>query len=265
MTTLESDGFLSSEIRESRKRIVEVYKKAFMLGRRSNQEAMKVLRVTHVDWNEKSEPIISALFIRIVETYQGILLLLQMGMVAQARMLVRAGLEALFTMTAIVRDSDLLESYIAQHFDAVVKALKAASRWKQDDLRGQLSTEKIEELIAQNEAEVKSAKGKKLTVRQWAGNAELDNFYNVFYMENCSAVHSDMWALNDHINRKQADKLEICFGPNDVGLYHTLRTAATMLLSGVETIVNAKKLQPDRVKKLREQWRKLDEISYSDQ
>jgi|MTBAKSStandDraft_1061840.scaffolds.fasta_scaffold163745_2 hypothetical protein len=35
------------------------------------------------------------------------------------------------------------------------------------------------------------------------------DFYNVFYVENSSAVHSDMWALNDYISNVPGEELQI--------------------------------------------------------
>lgn len=263
MSTIERDGFLSEEAEEGHMKIIEAYKVVFTLGRETNQEAMNLLRAIHLDWNDKGRIIASALFIRIVETYQAILLLLQMGMVAQARMLVRTGLDALFSMAAIARDPDLTKSYVAQHYDSVIKALKAAKRWKQETLRGQLSTEKIDELIAQNEAELKSTKCDKLKVWQWAEKAGLEDYYSVLYVENSSAVHSDMWALNDQLTGVPGEEFQIHLGPTDVGLYHTFRSAATMLLTGIERIGKAYNLHFDnRTRELRNLWVQLDATFY---
>jgi hypothetical protein len=263
MTTLDSDGFLSEETEKGHTQIIEAYKDAFALARQLNQEAMKVLQAMHVDWNDKSRVIVAALSIRIVEIYQAILLLLQMGMVAQARMLVRAGLDALFSMVAIVKDPELAQSYVAQHYVSTVQALKAAKRWKQETLRGRLSTEKIDDLISQNEGELGATKAKKLKVWQWAEKAGLGDFYNVFYVENSSAVHSDMWALNDHLYSVPAEGSQIYFGPTDVGLYHTLRSAATMLLTAIETIGEANNLPlGNHIQELRNLWEQLDDTFY---
>jgi hypothetical protein len=263
MTSLESDGFLSEEAEKGHKQIIEVYKDAFELGRQLNQDAMKALQAMHVDWNDKRGVIVAALCIRIVETYQAILLLLQMGMVAQARMLVRTGLDALFSMAAIVKDPELAQSYVAQHYASTIQALKAAKRWKQETLRERLSTEKIDKLISQNEAEMKATKAKKFKVWQWAEKAGLSDFYNVFYVENSSAVHSGMWALNDHVGGVPAEESKIYFGPTDVGLYHTLRSAATMLLTSIETIGKANNLPlGNRIQELRNLWKRLDDTFY---
>ncbi len=263
MTTLESDGFLSEEADKGHEQIIEAYKDAFNLGRQLNHTAMSVLRDLHVGWGDKRQIIVAALCIRIVETYQGILLLLEMGMVAQGRMLVRTGLDALFSMVAIVNHPELVNSYIAQHYTSVMKALKAAKRWKQKTLQGRLSPEKIDELIAHNETELEATQAKKLQVWEWADKAGLSDFYNVFYIENSSAVHSDMWALNDHVGGAPGQGSQIYFGPTDVGLYHTLRSAATMVLASIETIGKVNDIPlGDSIQRLRVLWEKLDDTFY---
>jgi hypothetical protein len=100
--------------------------------------------------NNDVEIAVAALMTRIVETYQGVIIMLERGMTSQARMLVRSQLEALFQMAAIVKDPNLYNSYVANHYRSTISGLKSAKRWKQESLRG-LSKEKIDELILHNE------------------------------------------------------------------------------------------------------------------
>jgi|GEM_PF-6995208 len=263
MSAMAEEGFLSEEAEELRRQIKEAYKEVFQAARQTNLLLMRVLRGLHVDWNDEATTIVAALFVRIVETYQSLIILLERGMVAQGRMLVRTLLDALFSMTAIAKTPSLKEAYMAQHYDAVIKALKAAKRWKQPSLQGRVVPAKLDELIAHNKAKMDEMKTKPLKVYEWAKKADLDNYYNVFYVENSSAVHSDMWALNDQIEGGNPEENQVHFGPNDLGLYHALRSAATSVLSSVEALRKAYPSIPEGDEVfLQNRWRELDETFY---
>ena len=260
---MEGEGFLSEEAEESRRKIKEVYKAAFGAAQQTNSLLMRALRELNVDWDDEGKIIVAALFVRVAETYQALIILLERGMVAQGRMLVRTLIDALFSMAAIAKNSSLKDAYVAQHYAAVIKALNAAKRWKQPSLQGRIDPPKLEELIAHNKAKLSETKAKPLKVYQWADEADLSDYYNVFYVENSSAVHSDMWALNDQVEGGNPEENQVNFGPNDLGLYHALRSAATAVLTSVEALRNAYPSVPgEDALPLRKLWGELDEAFY---
>lgn len=260
-STIESDGFLSDEANLDRQAILNSYNDAFAEARKLNQQAMVMLQSLHT--GKKQEDHINALFVRIVETYQGIIMLLEQGMVPQAKMLIRALLEALFSMVAMGKHPELINSYTAQHYLSVIHGLNAVKRWKQPALQGILDATKIDEHIAINDAKLKETSANKLTARDWAVKAELSDFYDVFYIENSSAVHSDMWALNDHVEENPELGIQVWFGARDAGLYHALRTSATALLSAIKSIRHTYDLPVgDDPVESRKQWEQLDAIYY---
>lgn len=260
---MESAGFLSEAAEDSRRKIKDVYSAAFEAARQTNLLLMHVLCELRVDWNSESKTIVAALFVRLVETYQAIVILLERGMVAQGRMLVRTLLDALFSMAAIAKTPSLADAYVAQHYSSVIKALEAAKRWKQPNLQGRLDSAKLDELIGHNKAKRDETKAKSLKIFEWADKAGLSDFYNVFYVENSSAVHSDMWALNDQVEGLNLEESQLHFGPNDLGLYHALRSGATAVLTSVEALESAYPTVPkDDIALLQERWRELDKTFY---
>jgi len=263
MSSMEGEGFLSEKAEESRIQIKEVYKTAFAAAQQTNSLLMRELRELHVDWEDESKTIVAALFVRIVETYQALIILLERGMVAQSRMLVRTLLDALFSMAAIAKSPLLKNAYVAEHYASVIKALNAARRWKQPSLQGRLVPAKLDELIAHNKTKLDETKAKRLKVYEWADKANLADFYNVFYVENSSAVHSDMWALNDQVEGGCQEEHQMHFGPHDLGLYHALRSAATAVLTSVQALrIAYPSLPGEDVAALRKLWDELDETFY---
>jgi hypothetical protein len=262
MTKIEIDGFLSNEADEGRNLVINSYREAFVLSKDLNRQAMSLFREYNLCMNNEVKVAIAALMTRIVETYQGIILMLERGMTSQARMLVRSQLEALFQMTAMVRNPNLYHSYAAKHYRSTISALKSAKRWKQESLQGRLSKEKIDELILDNEKKLEGIKAGTLKIYEWAEKAGLSDFYNVLYIENSSAIHSDMWALDDHVSDSEHG-LQVNFGPNDFDLYHILRTSISIIISAIESFSIAQGIKiAEAINDFRNKALELDEKFY---
>jgi hypothetical protein len=265
MSKIETDGFLSKEACDGRNVILTSYRDAFLLAKDLNRASMRLFCEYSLSLHNKVKIAIAALMPRIVETYQGVIIMLEKGMTSQAKMLVRSQLEALFRMAALVKNQNLYASYAAEHFISTIKALKAARRWKQKSLNGRLAKEKIDELISENEKKLKEVKANPLKIYEWANEAELSDFYNVFYVENSSAIHSDMSALDDHLSRDSRHGLQVSFGPNDIDLYHILRTSISVMLSAMESFSVAQEIEiAESIKKLGERAAELDKTYYVD-
>jgi hypothetical protein len=263
MSKIEIDGFLSNEADEGRNIILNSYREAFILAKDLNRQSMTLFREYSLCMNNEVTIAIAALMTRIVETYQGVVIMLERGMTSQARMLVRSQLEALFQMAAMVKNPNLYDSYAAKHYRSTTSALKAAKRWKQESLQGRLSKEKIDELLLENETKLKEIETNSLKIYQWAEKAELSDFYNVFYVENSSAIHSDMWALDDHVADDGEHGLQVNFGPNDFGLYHILRISISVMVSAIESFSVAQGIKiAETVKDLHNRALELDKTYY---
>lgn len=118
-------------------------------------------------------------------------------------------------------------------------------------------------MISENEKNLKEVSAKSLKIYEWAKEAELSDFYNVFYVENSSAIHSDMSALDDHLSRDSAHGLQVNFGPNDVELYHILRTSISVMLSAIESFSVAQGIKiAESIKKVGERASELDKTYY---
>lgn len=265
MSKIETNGFLSNKADDGRIKILDSYREAFGLANDLNLQSMSLFREYNLCMNNEVKIAIAALMTRIVETYQGVIIMLERGMTSQARMLVRSQLEALFQMAAMVKDPNLYDSYAAKHYLSTIVALKAAKRWKQKSLQGRLSKEKIDELISKNETRLKETKANSLKIFQWAEKAELSDFYNVFYVENSSAIHSDMWALDDHVSDDREHGLQVNFGPNDFGLYHILRTAISVMITAIKSFSVAQGIKiGEAIKNLHDRALDLDQTYYDD-
>jgi len=117
-------------------------------------------------------------------------------------------------------------------------------------------------LILDNEKKLDEIKAVSLKIYQWAEKAGLSDFYNVFYVENSSAIHSDMWALDDHVSDSEHG-LHVNFGPNDFDLYYILRTSISIMISAIESFSIAQGIKiAEIIKELNNRALELDETFY---
>jgi hypothetical protein len=134
MSKIEIDGFLSEESENGRYNYHNNYKDIFDLTKEINRFSMAFLQKLKIDWKNNRKLIIHALCLRIIEHFQGTILMLERGMMSQAKVLTRAMLETVFILVALQKKPDLLQCYFDQHEDGRKKALKAALQFKNKNL-----------------------------------------------------------------------------------------------------------------------------------
>ena len=153
-------------------------------------------------------------------------------MVAPAILLVRPILEALFTIAAISANPELLERYHAtqQKFDR--EKLWATTQWKDDYLKTIFKTNALEKKYIELSKALKKNPPAAYKPIDWAKSAGLEDFYNTFYIYYASQTHSNLEALELHVDRDaHADgTVDAAFGPSSEGLVETLRNSTSFCL-----------------------------------
>ena len=130
MSKIETDGFLSEEAASAKIQIITKYDDFFSFARELNRYSMGFMAGLKIDWKDNYRLIINALFIRVLETYQGCFLLSEFGMVPESKILVRSMLEMVFNIVALQKKPGLLDHYFNQHEVSHFRALKATQNSK---------------------------------------------------------------------------------------------------------------------------------------
>lgn len=231
---IETDGFLSVEAEKGKIHISTPYRDFLNYARELNRYSMALLTGLEIDWGNNHRLIINALFIRIVETFQGSFLLLEYGMMPESKILTRAMLEMLFNIVALQKKPDLLEIYLNQHKESHFRALKATLDFKSKPLKDAVRKYKLEQLYIKEKKERKGQEYPTLSPKGWAIEAELTDLYNVYYTTYSDSIHSNPSALDDHVDNNP-DEINLSFGPSDKDLYDVLKCGCYVLINAVNS------------------------------
>ena len=112
MAPLDQMGFLGKEIEQWIQKTRNAHLDYFTLADEVNVYCQTTMLKFNAHNNNKQEVLVSTLYIRVLTHYQASILLAQRGLMPQSRVLVRAMIEALFSLCAIARSERCADDYI---------------------------------------------------------------------------------------------------------------------------------------------------------
>jgi hypothetical protein len=196
--SIEEEGFLSPDIAEwigkHRAANVDWFNLAGDLNRLAQAQLAK-LTVRDVDHQSL---IVALCFIRGLSLFQGSVIMVERGMVTEARTLVRSCLETLFFMGAAHKRSDigdLLMQHDAHHRKKIAERFLSSLKFSDAE------DERLKALLTAFLEDQKASgwRGQRLPFEQAARMADLGDVYDTFYgpLSNDSA-HPSLVSLNRH-------------------------------------------------------------------
>ena len=128
MSTVESDGFLSSELSDHIDECRKHYENWFELLMRVNRLAQLLLEEVRIEPANLQQSIACLFYIRLLGHTQGAVILIERCMLAQSEVLCRASLESLFGLLAVVNHADTAQLLVRSDRHHQLKLLKATLR-----------------------------------------------------------------------------------------------------------------------------------------
>ena len=232
MTKIETDGFLSEESENGKSQILEKYEDAFNFAGNLNRFCMTLLDKLNIDWKNNFRLIVNTLILRVVENFQAVYLMLERGMLIPSKVLTRANLETLFILAGLQKNPNLLQCYLDQYDEGHKRSLRAALQFKNESLKASVKEIDIEKLYIKKKKELKNKELNILKPKQWAIEAGLEDFYNLYYIMYSNAIHSNLSALNDHVDDLR-QRLDLSFGPSDKELYEIMQCNFYILINSL--------------------------------
>lgn len=251
---MENDGFLGSKVDTDKKYLIEKYSDFFEYVKDINRYCMVFLRQLKVSENYDYKFVIHTLYIRLLEYFQGAFILLERGIMPPAKVLTRGMLEIVFILGALEKNPTLLSCYFDQFQDGRKKALKAALQFKNDLLRKDAKKHNIEKYYVELKKELCDKELKVLKPKQWAMAAQMEDFYNLYYVSYSDSTHSNLAALDDHLDNT-IDGLFLSFGPSDIDLYEVLKCCVYIIVNATQITASAN--QKDILKEIEDIKTKL--------
>ena len=233
---LVSDGFLDPKlqhwIQESRKRYPEWHRIAGDVNRFS----LNVLFSLDARNGVIEELLLASLYLRILHTFQGAILLAERGMLTQGRMLARSMLEAVFPLAAIAKDSGFAKEYANKHKLQQLKFFRKAQQLGSEMVK-ELEDPETKQLVEELKDEIDNLSIKVLRTEDIAKKAGLHIWYLTAYAVLSGTVHSKAGDLEEYLVLGPNGEIkEFDWGPSSKGLRELLMTVTESMLMAVEHV-----------------------------
>lgn len=261
--SINDEGFLSSDTDSWIRKHRDDYRDEFSIAERLNKLAQHALLHSEPRRDNNHQLLISILFARILCNYQGAIILVERGMVANARALLRVMCEALFALGACVSDENFADALIKddRHREAdLIRSLLSVEK-EHSNLTEERRMEFVER-EASLRAELKLDNSKRLGPYGIAKHAGMLNQYHLIYAPLSSTVHAAVRDLDTHVNANENGEIvDLRWGPDLPGIDYVLSAAIDSMFTAmgfVEKLFPRSVLSVDLAKLWQERKSKLE-------
>lgn len=223
------DGFLSPDLKGWTNSVRSDHKVWFDLAEELNKACMDAMYSAKPLQSSKKQLVASLIFRRTLQSFQGVILLAERGMMADARTLVRNCVESAITLgRASVDDNfidDLISSNVKHHKAVADKILSS------QDILNHLEPEQTDKL-KQLKRDLKDIHSDSMKLEQAAKKAGISVLYDTVYRKTSGdAAHVTVDSLNRHLQRDLEQNITgLSFQPETKDLNDTLSGAISALL-----------------------------------
>lgn len=257
MPTLNKSGFLSTEILKHVRMTRDKHVKWFNLCQDVNYFSHRVMFELKLHNEDPQEILVAVLFVKCMETFEAIILLIERGMVLQSKMLARCLLEALFKLGGLAKCPDLVPDYILSDELQRKKLLEKAKNCSFNPF-GHSKNINYEQLLKDLKNEVKEKNIREITVKEFAEKAGLYDWYLTGYALLSDSIHSTPRDLQYYLNANAKQEIiSLKWGPGSEGLDDILHMGINSLLLSIIAVVQFFKLNSNLENKVNQLVEKL--------
>jgi len=228
----DSEGFLTDRRGALEAEIDGAHRELFARARQINRDCHDLLFAADIRNRDVQHLLIAPLFVRALEHYQATLILLGTGLIAPARVLLRATVEAVFTTRAVAADEKALTAFINADLHWRRKMIKKAQQHDHtnlEELREAITPALIENL----EKQIKTSGAKPLKVEDLSRLAGMHEWYTTHYALLSKATHTSVRELESYLSLDDAGEVRsLTYAPSMEEIPHLVLTAAHCILLG---------------------------------
>jgi hypothetical protein len=203
-TPFETHGFLSDEIESFRKivRTREPFKEWFGFAQELNLFGSEAIRAHTFDQNDTQRMTISALFIRAHQSLQAAMVLVERGMIADARTVLRTLVEGTIAQIALASDVGVIDQLVAAHHKhqlTICREMLADEKYREQLSPSQIA--QLETTLSELDS-LKGIPGKDPRAINWADLAKTHcaELYLLLYRPlSADGTHTTVDSINRHI------------------------------------------------------------------
>ncbi len=189
------DGFLAASLDGVRSHVREKYTAWRDLLLRVNRLAVASQHSIDIHTDSNVERYSAVLYARTLTTTQASILLLEIGLVSQARILLRSALETLFALGAIAKDQNVVDNLVEGHAAEQKRAARNIELWQHSELKKIADAERASGRLQS----ILNSSGTALSTFDLAQKAGLEDWYRTVYMVFSWPVHGAGVDLNRHV------------------------------------------------------------------
>ena len=232
----DEDGFLTERRGRLEVSIRGAREPLFARAHQINRDCHRMVFSADVHNQDPREMLVAVSFIRALEHYQAAILLLSAGLVAPAKVAIRATLEAVFTTRSIARDEATLKAFILNDLLQRRKLIRKAQQHEHTnllELRGALT----EEFVRRLETETQISGVKHQTTEELARLAGMHDWYTTAYAMLSQATHTAVRELECYLSFDADDTVRsVQYAPSFEDISWLLLTAAHCILLGSDAV-----------------------------
>ena len=238
MAPYHSNGFIGKDIRSWINETREKHSSLFEFAEKLNRECYSAINDITLDSNDLRKTLVACLFARCMELFQSVYILVSRGMSPSSNVTLRALIEAVFVLCAVIKNDEALEAYVlaGEH-----ERLKIARKLL-DDKNSPLSPKELvtlKRVESELALQIKQLAIKRLSTEELAKRADLHGWYLTAYAKTSWAVHTTIRDMDQYLAFDKNEKLEsIKFTPTDEQSETVLATSCDILLISFKDYLN---------------------------
>lgn len=233
MSDFTRQGFVSEDSRKVAQKLEMQYASLWSEAFAVNEFSQAFQYDLEVHKNSLAEMLAAVMYARTLSTYQGFLIMVERGMMQQAKMLLRCMFESLFPLVAISESLDFAERLLgSEELERLKGVNKLIRYWERTgDKDGQL--EDVKKLAGTLKEALAKADAKKISIVDAAEAAGLVDWYDTVYSFLSNSVHASVRSLEEHLCVDAGGDIEA------IKNEPSLEDADKLLVTGMESMFYA--------------------------
>lgn len=248
----DEKGFLGTTIIEFSNSVYKKHSDFFDTCYRINELGQEIKFKFEIHKEDIQESLAAPLFIRILNGFQAVISLAKLGLVFDAKVVLRGALEALFLLKAVCENEKFSKEYIQTDKLRRLKWMELAHANKHS-IFNSAREYATPDIIKTLKTEIAKYKIKKFSTEDVAKKAKLAMMYDTDYRLLSAEVHSIPFAIGTYYfvdRNKETDELP--WGPSDSDIEYVLFVAIRIVFISLVSTARLFGIEADYEKRLEE-------------
>jgi|GEM_PF-2749795 len=194
----DADGFLTDRISEFEAVIQTSCPVYFQKSRKLNNDCHKLLFSTPVRNRDPKAVAVASLLMRALEHYQAVNVLLARGMIVAARVSLRALIEGVFKLRAIVQDEEAFKVFLTEDSRNRKKTINKINSYPHL-FSSEGGNDGLSESFKEADDHICAVGVKEFRVEEWSRRAGMHDWYILVYSQLSQAIHTQPRDLESHM------------------------------------------------------------------